>query len=283
MTARVIQGSFVGGGPRLSSPVAQPKAMPRLPGPPVPVFCRTSAVVQPRSARTAGAGLRRASVGGASARQRRRFCGRRRASRANIGRWSAVAGGGARQRWRRRSAPISPMSGCMSGPQAQRIGAIAFTLGSDIYFAPGRFQPETPHGQQLLGHVAHVVQQRAGGVRNPLESGLAVVQDHALEAEADRLSHRPSRRHPGKADAGRGAGLGPGADFARRSAPAPATSALPPAPADGKSARSSCMPATTVRSRSPISASTRASAATASARCWSPRRPRRVSNSANRK
>jgi Domain of unknown function (DUF4157) len=83
------------------------------------------------------------------------------------------------------------MCGCMSAPQAERIGAIAFTLGSDIYFAPGRFQPDTVHGQQLLGHeLAHVVQQRAGRVRNPLGSGIAVVQDHALEAEADRLGHR---------------------------------------------------------------------------------------------
>jgi ribosomal protein S18 acetylase RimI-like enzyme len=77
------------------------------------------------------------------------------------------------------------------GPQAERIGAIAFTVGSDIYFAPGRYQPDTVHGQQLLGHeLAHVVQQRAGRVRNPLGSGLAVVQDHALEAEADRLGQR---------------------------------------------------------------------------------------------
>ena len=77
------------------------------------------------------------------------------------------------------------------GPQAERIGAIAFTLGSDIYFAPGRYQPDTVHGQQLLGHeLAHVVQQRAGRVRNPLGSGIAVVQDRALEAEADRLGHR---------------------------------------------------------------------------------------------
>ncbi len=74
------------------------------------------------------------------------------------------------------------------GPQAQRIGAIAFTTGSDIYFAPGRYQPDTIQGQHLLGHeLAHVVQQRAGRVRNPLGSGLAVVHDRALEAEADRL------------------------------------------------------------------------------------------------
>jgi hypothetical protein len=93
------------------------------------------------------------------------------------------------------------------GPQAERIGAVAFTIGSDIYFAPGRFQPETAHGQQLLGHeLAHVVQQRAGRVRNPIGSGIAVVQDHALEAEADRLGQRAAmHRAPVQAKMLRGA------------------------------------------------------------------------------
>jgi len=77
-----------------------------------------------------------------------------------------------------------------SGPQAHAIGAIAFTLGSSIYFAPGHYSPDTPHGHQLLGHeLTHVVQQRAGRVRNP-QGGLAVVQDHALEAEAERMGAR---------------------------------------------------------------------------------------------
>jgi hypothetical protein len=77
------------------------------------------------------------------------------------------------------------------GPQAERIGALAFTIGTDIYFAPGRYQPESIHGQQLLGHeLAHVVQQRQGRVRAPNGAGIAVVQDHALEAEADRLGQR---------------------------------------------------------------------------------------------
>ena len=68
------------------------------------------------------------------------------------------------------------------------IGAIAFTWGSDIHFAPGHYNPHSIQGQQLLGHeLAHVLQQRAGRVRNPFGSGTAVVQDHALEAEADRL------------------------------------------------------------------------------------------------
>jgi uncharacterized protein DUF4157 len=77
-----------------------------------------------------------------------------------------------------------------SGPQAHAIGALAFTLGSSIYFAPGHYSPDTPRGQQLLGHeLTHVVQQRAGRVRNP-QGGLAVVQDHALEAEAERMGAR---------------------------------------------------------------------------------------------
>jgi len=74
------------------------------------------------------------------------------------------------------------------GPEAASIGAIAFTWGSDIHFSPGQYNPHTPHGQFLLGHeLTHVVQQRAGRVSNPFGSGVAVVQDHALEAEADRL------------------------------------------------------------------------------------------------
>lgn len=77
------------------------------------------------------------------------------------------------------------------GPHAERIGAVAFTMGTDIYFAPGRFQPNTTPGQQLLGHeLAHVVQQRAGRVANPYGGGIAVVQNRALEAEAERLGHR---------------------------------------------------------------------------------------------
>lgn len=74
------------------------------------------------------------------------------------------------------------------GSEVAAIGAIAFTWGSDIHFAPGYYNPHSMQGQQLLGHeLAHVLQQRAGRVRNPFGNGTAVVQDHALEAEADRL------------------------------------------------------------------------------------------------
>ena len=74
------------------------------------------------------------------------------------------------------------------GHEASSLGAIAYTWGSNIHFAPGQYNPHTIQGQKLLGHeLWHVVQQRAGRVRNPFGGGVAVVQDHALEAEADRM------------------------------------------------------------------------------------------------
>lgn len=43
---------------------------------------------------------------------------------------------------------------------AEGIDAAAFTVGEDIAFAPGRFDPSTAEGRQLLAHeLAHVVQQ----------------------------------------------------------------------------------------------------------------------------
>jgi hypothetical protein len=77
------------------------------------------------------------------------------------------------------------------GSQAPSIGALAFTHGSDLYFAPGQYNPDTVEGQKLLGHeLTHVVQQRAGRVRNPFGSGIAVVQDPGMETEAERLGLR---------------------------------------------------------------------------------------------
>jgi hypothetical protein len=77
------------------------------------------------------------------------------------------------------------------GPEAAAIGALAFTSGPNLYFAPGQYNPTISHGQKLLAHeLAHVVQQRAGRVRNPFGSGTAVVQDPLLEAEAERLGHQ---------------------------------------------------------------------------------------------
>jgi hypothetical protein len=85
------------------------------------------------------------------------------------------------------------------GPQASAIGALAFTLGSELYFATGQYEPHSPAGQRLLAHeLTHVVQQRAGRVRNPSGTGLAVVQDAGLEAEAERMGIRASAVQPAR-------------------------------------------------------------------------------------
>lgn len=74
------------------------------------------------------------------------------------------------------------------GREASSIGALAYTWGTNIHFAPGQYNPHSIQGQKILGHeLWHVVQQKMGRVSNPLGGGVAVVQDHALEAEADRM------------------------------------------------------------------------------------------------
>ncbi|HEV8486725.1 MAG TPA: DUF4157 domain-containing protein, partial [Blastocatellia bacterium] len=52
---------------------------------------------------------------------------------------------------------------------SQKLGAAAFTFGSDIFFNAGRFSPATATGFGLVAHeVAHVVQHHAGDVSGRL-------------------------------------------------------------------------------------------------------------------
>ena len=96
------------------------------------------------------------------------------------------------------------------GAEANAIGAVAFTHGSNIYFAPGRYVPHTDQGQRLLGHeLAHVLQQRAGRVRNPFGSGIAVEVLPGARLQLDRdhrvrvplgEEHRYARQAPNRKD-----------------------------------------------------------------------------------
>lgn len=64
--------------------------------------------------------------------------------------------------------------------QPAQLNALAYASGRDIHLAPGQ--------ERHLPHEAwHVVQQRAGRTGGAPASGLTVVQDEALEAEADRM------------------------------------------------------------------------------------------------
>lgn len=77
-------------------------------------------------------------------------------------------------------------------PSASEVGALAYTQGTDVHFAPGQFKPDTTAGQKLIGHeLAHVVQQQAGQVAPTTEiSGMPVNDNPALENEADRLGDK---------------------------------------------------------------------------------------------
>jgi hypothetical protein len=81
------------------------------------------------------------------------------------------------------------------GPEAEAAGALAYTRGTDIFFAPGQYDPESERGQELLGHeLAHVVQQAQGRVQATHQAkGLAVNDDAGLEREADELGARAAR------------------------------------------------------------------------------------------
>ncbi|MCC8170888.1 MAG: DUF4157 domain-containing protein [Parabacteroides sp.] len=76
--------------------------------------------------------------------------------------------------------------------KAPEVGALAYTQGTDIHFAPGQFKPDTTTGQQLLGHeLAHVIQQEKGLVQPTTEiGGMAVNDDASLEHEADVLGNK---------------------------------------------------------------------------------------------
>jgi hypothetical protein len=84
------------------------------------------------------------------------------------------------------------------GPEATALGAQAFATGRELYFAPGRYRPWSRSGRRLLAHeLTHVVQQRAGRVRASAGTP-QVVEDAALEAEADRMGALAARWRPGR-------------------------------------------------------------------------------------
>ncbi len=78
---------------------------------------------------------------------------------------------------------------------ATNIGALAYTQGNDVHFAPGQYNPESSKGQELLGHeLTHVVQQRQGRVQPTKQGkGMSVNDSPALENEADVMGARAAQ------------------------------------------------------------------------------------------
>lgn len=82
---------------------------------------------------------------------------------------------------------------------AERMRADAFTSGRDIYFAAGRYAPQSSEGQRLLAHeLTHTEQQKDGAspqnVAAHTRDGAAIgAHDDPLEGEADRAADSVSR------------------------------------------------------------------------------------------
>ena len=74
---------------------------------------------------------------------------------------------------------------------AESVGANAYTVGSDVVFRSGQFNPATPTGQRTLAHeLAHVVQQSQGPVDGTDTAGGIKVSDPSdrFERAAERTA-----------------------------------------------------------------------------------------------
>ena len=107
-------------------------------------------------------------------------------------------------------------TGTKAAASATAVQARAYTVGEEIVFGPGQYQPGSASGQRTLAHeLTHVVQQRNGPVSGtPTGDGISVSHpsdtfEQAAEANAERVMS--SGR--GEPEAG-----GPGASPAQREA-----------------------------------------------------------------
>jgi hypothetical protein len=83
---------------------------------------------------------------------------------------------------------------------AMAVNALAYTVGTDVVFGAGRYDPESASGRRLLAHeLAHVVQQSRGDHRVQPASigstrGIPVgAEDDELEREADQAADKAMR------------------------------------------------------------------------------------------
>ena len=77
---------------------------------------------------------------------------------------------------------------------ARALNASAFTLGRDVYFGQGRYEPESSAGRKLLAHeLTHVVQQE--GVSPNLQASSVVPVHSPAEREAESASTAVAEGH----------------------------------------------------------------------------------------
>ncbi len=76
------------------------------------------------------------------------------------------------------------------------LGAEAFTVGDDVVFAPGRWQPDSAAGRHLIAHeIAHVVQQRGRAATALTVSEAGDPHEREADAFADGFAADPFALH----------------------------------------------------------------------------------------
>jgi outer membrane protein OmpA-like peptidoglycan-associated protein len=80
-------------------------------------------------------------------------------------------------------------TGAESQSEASALRAKAFTVGSDIHFAAGQYQPGTPAGDALIAHeLVHTLQQGGAEPTAQLKASDVSQEGDAAEREADRIA-----------------------------------------------------------------------------------------------
>lgn len=76
--------------------------------------------------------------------------------------------------------------------KASELGALAYTQGTDIHFAPNAYDPHSASGKALIGHELYHVKQQSEGRVQPTGSvgGMPLNDDSSLEREADEMGNR---------------------------------------------------------------------------------------------
>jgi hypothetical protein len=89
---------------------------------------------------------------------------------------------------------------------ARSVQAYAYTVGSDVVFQSGKYEPESDSGKRMLAHeLTHVVQQRSGPVAGtPAPGGIQISHpsdrfEQAAESSADNVMSSPIAAAPAAA------------------------------------------------------------------------------------
>ncbi len=90
-----------------------------------------------------------------------------------------------------------------AGESARSVQAHAYTVGNDVVFQSGKYEPENDAGKRMLAHeLTHVVQQRSGPVAGtPAPGGIQISHpsdrfEQAAESSADRVMSSASAAAP---------------------------------------------------------------------------------------